>query len=116
MRNSFIVLISFASSFVFLEGASYDSMRTFSEMFRIRKDLDDSMRKEGQPWASRDFVRPIGSIAGEPIYPGRFESNVGVESYIFDENGIAFPQRARPSIETIINRGFRGNRFRNSWW
>src|SRR5690349_9217632 len=45
-------------------GHPNDSLKAFREMFRIRKDLDDLSK---QPWASRDFVRPIGSLAGEPV-------------------------------------------------
>ncbi|CAJ0572113.1 unnamed protein product, partial [Mesorhabditis spiculigera] len=72
-------------------------------LLRIRKDLE-----EAHPWASRDFVKPIGSIAGEPIYPRRFESNVGVASYTFDENGIAYARRPRPTVEQILQNSRKG--------
>ncbi|VDO47991.1 unnamed protein product, partial [Haemonchus placei] len=46
-----------------------------------------------------NFVRPIGSVAGELIWPRSYDSS---NELTFDENGAAFPLHERPTLSKIL--------------
>ncbi|XGW32727.1 hypothetical protein V3C99_017340 [Haemonchus contortus] len=48
-----------------------------------------------------NFVRPIGSVAGELIWPRSYDSS---NELTFDENGAAFPLHERPTLSKILRR------------
>ncbi|KAK6011764.1 hypothetical protein OSTOST_23140 [Ostertagia ostertagi] len=47
------------------------------------------------------LIRPIGSVAGELIWPRSYDSS---NELTFDENGAAFPLHERPTLSRILRR------------
>ncbi|WKY16323.1 hypothetical protein Q1695_001193 [Nippostrongylus brasiliensis] len=48
-----------------------------------------------------NLIRPIGSVAGELIWPRSYDSS---NELTFDENGAAFPVHERPTLSRILRR------------
>ncbi|KJH40107.1 hypothetical protein DICVIV_13965 [Dictyocaulus viviparus] len=46
-----------------------------------------------------NLIRPIGSVAGELIWPRSYDSS---NELTFDENGVAFPLHERPPLSRIL--------------
>ncbi|RCN53774.1 hypothetical protein ANCCAN_00268 [Ancylostoma caninum] len=48
-----------------------------------------------------NLIRPIGSVAGELIWPRSYDSS---NELTFDENGVAYPLHERPTLSRILRR------------
>ncbi|VDO74359.1 unnamed protein product [Heligmosomoides polygyrus] len=83
-----------------------EALRLFSEKcwsitaVDIYKRLLERERNVDNTFAF-NLIRPIGSVAGELIWPRSYDSS---NELTFDENGVAFPLHERPSLSRILRR------------
>ncbi|PAV90078.1 hypothetical protein WR25_14890 [Diploscapter pachys] len=60
-------------------------------------------RRDLNPLVTGMLIRPVATVAGEKIYPRRFENLPPGSRLVLDDNGIAYPVRGRPSVQQIIS-------------
>ncbi|KAK6032544.1 hypothetical protein OSTOST_01273 [Ostertagia ostertagi] len=72
---------------------SITAIDIYKRLLKKERNVDDTF--------AYHLIRPIGSVAGELIWPRSYDSS---NELTFDENGAAFPLHERPTLSRILRR------------
>ncbi|VDM57367.1 unnamed protein product [Angiostrongylus costaricensis] len=72
---------------------SITAVDIYKRLLEKERNVDDTF--------AFNLIRPIGSVAGELIWPRTYDSS---NELTFDENGVAYPLHERPSLSRILGR------------
>ncbi|CAB3405869.1 unnamed protein product [Caenorhabditis bovis] len=72
----------------------------------IEKALERNIASDTPLMVDKTYVRSVGTVAGRQIIPRRWTYGEKIDAISVDEDGVAIPVRARPSLSSILNRRF----------
>ncbi|KAE9412983.1 hypothetical protein Angca_001731, partial [Angiostrongylus cantonensis] len=87
------LLVTIAIVFFIQDCWSITAVDIYKRLLEKERNVDDTF--------AFNLIRPIGSVAGELIWPRTYDSS---NELTFDENGVAYPLHERPSLSRILGR------------